>query len=118
MIYSPRTHDFCYRDQFFCLKVIFLNIDGVLVTTNSLTPSGKYFGHTFDKTCVQNLIEILNATGAKNIISSSWREGRTLVQLQSIFKANGLEDCVIDVRNHSYNKKWFLLLYILLSRQS
>ncbi|MBA2939980.1 hypothetical protein HZF08_16840 [Paenibacillus sp. CGMCC 1.16610] len=79
------------------MKLIFLDIDGVLVTTNSLTPSDKYFGHTFDKTCVQNLNEILNFTGAKIVISSSWREGRTLVQLQSIFKANGLEDCVIGV---------------------
>jgi hydroxymethylpyrimidine pyrophosphatase-like HAD family hydrolase len=73
------------------LKLIFLDIDGVLVTTNSLIPSDKYFGHTFDKNCVQNLIEILDATGAKVVISSSWREGRTLSQLQSIFKATALK---------------------------
>jgi hypothetical protein len=79
------------------LKLIFLDIDGVLVTTNSLIPSDKYFGHTFDKTCVRNLIEILNATGAKVVISSSWREGRTLAQLQSIFKSNGIEDCIIGL---------------------
>ncbi|NQX65653.1 hypothetical protein HQN90_05880 [Paenibacillus alba] len=79
------------------MKLIFLDIDGVLVTTNSLIPSDKYFAHTFDKTCVQNLIEILNATGAKVVISSSWREGRTLAQLQSIFQSNGIEDCVIGL---------------------
>jgi hypothetical protein len=80
-----------------CMKLIFLDIDGVLVTSNSLIPSNQYFGHTFDKTCVQNLVEILNATGAKVVISSSWREGRTLAQLQSIFKSNGIEDCVIGL---------------------
>lgn len=79
------------------MKLIFLDIDGVLVTTNSMIPSDKYFGHTFDKTCVQNLIQILNVTGAKIVISSSWREGRSLAQLQSIFKANGIEECVIGV---------------------
>nr|WP_283214788.1 HAD domain-containing protein [Paenibacillus sp. HWE-109] len=40
---------------------------------------------------------MVNVTGAKIIISSSWREGRTLSQLQSIFRANGIEDCVIGV---------------------
>ncbi|MDQ0878919.1 hypothetical protein QFZ77_007578 [Paenibacillus sp. V4I3] len=79
------------------LKLIFLDIDGVLVTTNSLIPSDKYFGHTFDQNCVQYLKEILKVTGAKIVISSSWREGRTLAQLQSMFKANGIENCIIDV---------------------
>lgn len=79
------------------MKLIFLDIDGVLVTSNSLIPSDKYFGHTFDPNCVRKFIEILTATKAKIVISSSWREGRTLTQLQSIFRANGLEDCVIGV---------------------
>ena len=86
------------------MKLIFLDIDGVLVTTNSLIPSDKYFGHTFDKSCVQNLIEIIRVTGAKIVISSSWREGRTLTQLQSIFKANGIEDCVIGVTPSFYDE--------------
>ncbi|CAH1232557.1 hypothetical protein PAECIP111891_07042 [Paenibacillus allorhizoplanae] len=79
------------------MKIIFLDIDGVLVTTNSLIPSDKYFGNKFDPISVRYLIDILNATDAKIVISSSWREGRTLVQLQSIFKANGIDDCIIGL---------------------
>ncbi|OXM82509.1 HAD domain-containing protein [Paenibacillus rigui] len=72
------------------MKVIFLDIDGVLVTSRHLIQSSKYFGYEFDPECIVNLQEILDRTNAKIVVSSSWREGRTLKQLQSIFEINGL----------------------------
>jgi len=76
------------------MKLIFLDIDGVLVTTKSLLAGNEY---RFDKECVENLFEIITKTGAKIVISSSWREDRTLIQLQKLFEKNGLGDNIIDV---------------------
>lgn len=76
------------------MKLIFLDIDGVLVTTKSLLAGNEY---RFDKDCVKNLMDILTATQAKIVISSSWREDRTLEQLQKLFVSNGLGDNIIGV---------------------
>jgi len=65
------------------MKLIFLDIDVVLVTTKSLMAGNEY---RFDKECVGNLFEILTKTDAKIVISSSWREDRTLVQLQKLYE--------------------------------
>jgi hypothetical protein len=62
------------------MKLIFLDIDGVLNTMDHLTsliskgetPSDKY-GHLFDPVAVANLEEIIRRTGAKVVISSTWR---------------------------------------------
>ena len=62
------------------MKIIFLDIDGVLVTRSyleKLTASGKSIVdggmHVFDPKCVANLKRILDATGAKIVLSSSWK---------------------------------------------
>lgn len=72
------------------MKIIFLDIDGVMVTSRHLVQSNRYFGHEFDPECVRNLKEILERTTVDIVISSSWRDGRTLNQLQSIFELNGI----------------------------
>lgn len=79
------------------MKIIFLDIDGVMVTTRSMIPSDKYFGHQFDPSCVQHLNKIVAITHANVVISSSWREGRTLSQLKSIFQENGIGDCIVGM---------------------
>ncbi|NEN87383.1 HAD domain-containing protein [Paenibacillus elgii] len=76
------------------MKIIFLDIDGVLVTSRHMVQSKKYFGHAFDPECVRSLQEILEKTEANIVVSSSWREGRTLKQLQSIFELNGIKKVV------------------------
>ncbi|MFD0675603.1 MULTISPECIES: HAD domain-containing protein [unclassified Paenibacillus] len=76
------------------MKVIFLDIDGVMVTSRHLIQSSKYFGYEFDPECIINLREILDRTEAYIVVSSSWREGRTLKQLQSIFEINGLNKVI------------------------
>lgn len=76
------------------MKLIFLDIDGVMVTSRHLVQSSKYFGHEFDPVCIRNLHDILIRTDASIVITSSWREGRTLKQLQSIFKINGINKVI------------------------
>jgi hypothetical protein len=48
------------------MKVIFLDFDGVLVTAHDRYKAGSPF-------CVFNLNRITDATGAKLVVSSSWR---------------------------------------------
>jgi len=63
------------------MKVIFLDIDGVLVTRShlmSLDASGEQITdennhHLFDPKCVENLKRIVDATGAKIVLSSCWK---------------------------------------------
>jgi len=57
------------------MKVIFLDFDGVL---NIHPFIGKdKFGHIFNKRCVMNLDTILKNTGAKIVVSSTWRMSGT-----------------------------------------
>lgn len=90
-------------------RVVFLDIDGVLVTVRYailLRDSGDslYSGvdawradrlrnptpyARFDPQCVGRLNHILHETGAKIVISSSWR-GRGLAALREIFRQEGV----------------------------
>ncbi|NEW06863.1 hypothetical protein GK047_12690 [Paenibacillus sp. SYP-B3998] len=76
------------------MKLIFLDIDGVMVTSRHFVQSNRYFGHEFDPECIKNLKAILDITSANIVVSSSWREGRTLKQLQSIFEINGINKVI------------------------
>ncbi|MGF7036579.1 hypothetical protein J2T17_007653 [Paenibacillus mucilaginosus] len=65
-----------------------------MVTSRHLVQSKKYFGHEFAPVCVSSLKEALEQTGAFIVITSSWREGRSLTQLQSIFELNGIHEVI------------------------
>ena len=62
------------------IKVLFLDIDGVLNTDrqhwhcqmNGITPVDE-FGYEFDHKAVVNLATILEETDAEIVISSSWK---------------------------------------------
>lgn len=70
--------------------IIFLDIDGVLA------PAGKSLPrNTLDKDLVQNLNELLQETGAKVVISSTWRKTLDIAELEAIFKAHGFTGEII-----------------------
>ena len=54
-------------------KYIFLDIDGPLNTDRDENKDPERYGHRFDNEAVGNLREIVEATGASIVISSSWR---------------------------------------------
>ena len=54
------------------MKLIFLDIDGVLVTLSDLSVRLKHEKIVNEK-CVKNLNRIIIETGAKIVISSAWR---------------------------------------------
>lgn len=53
------------------MKIIFLDVDGVIKPYNSETP---LMG--LNSTCTKNLKELLEKTGAKIVLSTSWRENK------------------------------------------
>ena len=66
------------------MKIIFLDFDGVLVNKKSWyvrTPNGEAEA---DPDCIAALNLITDATGARIVISSSWRIGQTLLRLKAI----------------------------------
>ena len=71
------------------MKVIFLDIDGVMITTNS--PIGR-----FDPVCVKNLKQIMDRTGAYIVVSSTYRS-LGFVRLKELFAANGITKGLIGV---------------------
>lgn len=55
------------------VKYIFLDFDGPLNTGRSDYMDPYRYGHHFDDVAVRNLRRIIDKTGAKIVVSSSWR---------------------------------------------
>jgi hypothetical protein len=70
------------------MKVLFLDCDGVMLSFKFLRATGEW--QSFDPDCVGILNHILDRTGAKIVVSSAWRIGRTVEQLEEIFVDNGV----------------------------
>lgn len=92
------------------IKVIFLDVDGVLNSGDWYKErqglyaiddiAGQYPFYEFSPKLVANLNKITDATGAKIVVSSTWRLGRTLEQLQEILKLVGVTGDIIDKTIH------------------
>jgi len=81
------------------MKVIFLDIDGVLVTRNSI--KYQYLNYPnendirFSKKAVNNLNKLIRLTKSKIVISSTWRLFNSLDELKNIFKKQGIKGEII-----------------------
>jgi hypothetical protein len=85
------------------IKVIFLDIDGVLATNKEYSTNRTKFREKYswakelrvpygwNKGCVEIFNEILDTTNADIVISSDWRFHWDLDELDKIFKANGVK---------------------------
>ncbi len=76
------------------MNILFLDIDGVLNSkqwhsSDSCKALGNSVKRYFDPICVEHLNSIISETGARVIISSSWRILRSLQDLQDLFKSIG-----------------------------
>ncbi|MCR9263352.1 MAG: HAD domain-containing protein [Flavobacteriaceae bacterium] len=88
------------------MKIIFLDIDGVM--NNQLYFKSRhqsmvknetreeYDLSMIDDRCVDLLNHVVEKTEAKIVISSSWRLGRTVESLVSLFEAKGFKGEIID----------------------
>lgn len=81
------------------MKIIFLDIDGVLNGDDWLTLTGcdtsKPLSY-FQPDCCARLQRILDATGAKVVISSSWRRMFSLDEIRGFLAESGVTADVID----------------------
>ncbi len=75
------------------MKVIFLDIDGVL---NVMATNRDKYGDIFRTEFVSNLARIVRETGAKIVISSAWRMSGLEV-MREMWAKRGLVGEVIDV---------------------
>jgi hypothetical protein len=71
-------------------RVIFLDIDGVLAPIRRWDRYGD-----LEPTCVQVLNEIVAAGGADVVVSSTWRHGKTVAELQEMLDAHGFAGKVV-----------------------
>ena len=85
------------------MKVIFIDFDGVLNTERYITeaiendmPVRDKYGHMFDYKCIDALKTIVEKTGAKIVVSSSWRYAG-IKNMKDMWKDRHLPGEVIDV---------------------
>lgn len=87
------------KEEFSKKKIIFLDIDGVL---NILNNGYDKFGQIFHKEFENNLRWIINETGSKIVISSSWRSDG-LDKMKEMWKYRDLPGEVIDITPNEYH---------------
>lgn len=84
------------RPSKFMKRIIFLDIDGVLVNRRSFTIYKKPGKHCMaDPDCVAALNHITDTTGARIVLSSTWRKGRSVANIRSLLKSWGVKAHVI-----------------------
>jgi len=72
-------------------RVVFLDIDGVLAPIRRWDRYGD-----LDPACIQVLNEIVACGGADVVVSSSWRYGKSIAELQAMLDAEGFTGRVRD----------------------
>ena len=72
-------------------RVIFLDIDGVLAPIRRWDRYGD-----LDPVCIEVLNEIVASGGADVVVSSTWRHGKTVAELQQMLDAQGFAGRVLD----------------------
>jgi len=97
------------------MKVIFLDIDGVLnsndwyvyrrdnVAMDSV--NSQYPFYEFDPRAIVRLNRIIEKTEAKIVVSSSWRSGETIESLQKLLNSVGVIGEVIGLTPHLWSNK-------------
>ena len=72
-------------------RVVFLDIDGVLAPIRRWDRYGD-----LDPACIRVLNEIVASGGAEVVVSSTWRHGKTVRELQEMLEAEGFAGRVLD----------------------
>ena len=86
-------------------KIVFLDIDGVLNSLSSVLALGNP-NKCLDPVCVGLVARLLKEAGAKVVVSSSWRIGRTVKELQNELDGIGagrIADHIIGRTGDGYN---------------
>jgi hypothetical protein len=98
------------------MKIIFLDFDGVLVTLRSLqarkphhknpATEDEWIRHKADRECVEALNYLLKQTGAKIVVSSSWRKAKNPLQyMRRVLSLWDIKGKVVGVTPYSATEK-------------
>lgn len=86
------------------MKIIFLDIDGVLNTDkweaymlSQRLPLEDEFGIFFDKEAIDNLAKIIAVTKAEIVIHSTWKLGKSIDWLQLLWKKRSLPGNILGI---------------------
>lgn len=77
------------------MKLIFLDIDGVMNHNNFFQRSRLHMGQEFCPVAVRNLREIIKRTDAKIVLSSTWRKGLSVGDIKTLFSWYDLDKYVV-----------------------
>jgi len=85
------------------MKVIFLDFDGVICTSESISEARAWFNNKelynikmIDPLLVENLNKVIEKTDAKVVISSDWRYFHSMGELRKFLRVTGFSGKVID----------------------
>lgn len=97
------------------IKLIFLDIDGVLVTGKHLSVlhhAGKKNSQVFDPECVLFFNDLISKTQAKIVISSTWRKIHSLDWIKEHFKSQGFlfSDSIIGMTKKEHKDRGLQIL--------
>lgn len=92
------------------MKIIFLDIDGVLISQRTyrwwreahITPEETL--NTVDPYHVKFLNKIVEKSGAKVVITSTWRTSRTFTEIQKIFEKSGFTGEVVGCTPRDWHR--------------
>lgn len=71
------------------MKVLFLDIDGVLSHVCQRYAEVDGYLNKMDRYLLKNLAKVQQECGFKIVVSSTWRIGRTKEEMEEVFKDNG-----------------------------
>jgi len=77
-----------------------------LITQPKFDTREEHIKNQFDPESVEYLNSITDETGAKIVVSSSWRSGRTVDDLQKLFQSVGITGEVIDKTSRLNFANW------------
>lgn len=87
-------------------KIVFLDFDGVLCPINDIPIEGRdRYGMLFNPQCVNALNQIIEATGAEIVISSSWRGGLSLWKLIRMWRKRNMKGAIVGVTPSQNNHR-------------
>lgn len=72
------------------MRILILDHDGVMVTSQCRGEANKWGKHRFDTKCVAVLNYIIQETGCEIIISSDWRHDMTLHEMREMYAQYGV----------------------------
>lgn len=92
------------------VKLVFLDFDGVLNSQAFFREDrSRYMSTRLDRSAVARVSRIVERTGAKIVVSSTWRIGKGLAELVAVLSRHGFVGDVIDVTpviEHQVPERW------------